>query len=84
MIGRIFVVGLMPVLVGCALEPELILGNTVSGDAEAVVVRASYADPGPKAAEHCARYEKSPEFDKVVGTWWRWVGGSNEYLYKCK
>ena len=84
MIGRICAIGLMLIVVGCALEPELIMGKPVSGDAEAVVVKASYADPGPKAAEHCAKYEKSPEFDKVVGTWWRWVGGSNEYLYKCK
>ncbi len=84
MIGRLCAIGLMPILVGCALESELIMGKAVSGDAEAVVVKASYADPGAKAAEHCAKYEKSPEFDKVVGTWWRWVGGSNEYLYKCK
>ncbi len=84
MIVRIFAVGLMLILASCALESELIMGDTVSGDADAVVVKASYADPGPKAARHCARYEKSPEFDQVVGTWWRWVGGSNEYLYKCK
>ena len=76
--------GLAMSLAACAFEPEFVLGNRVSGDAEAVVVKVSYADPGPKAAEHCARYEKSPEFDKVVGTWWRWVGGSNHYLYKCK
>ena len=84
MIGRIFAIGLVLMLAACAFEPEFIMGNRISGDADAVVVKASYADPGPKAAEHCARYEKSPEFEKVVGTWWRWVGGSNEYLYKCK
>ena len=84
MIGRMFAIGLMPFLVGCAFEPERILGNTVSGDSDAVVIKASYADPGPKAARHCAKYEKSPEFEKVVGTWWRWFGGGNEYFYKCK
>ena len=84
MLVWILAIGFMLILAGCALESELIRGNTVSGDADAVVVKASYSDPGPKADRHCARYKKSPEFDKVVGTWWRWVGGSNEYLYKCK
>ena len=84
MIGRLFALGLVMSLAACAFEPEFILGNRVSGDADAVAVKVSYADPAPKAAEHCSKYEKSPEFDKVVGTWWRWVGGSNEYLYKCK
>ena len=84
MLVWILAIGFMLILAGCALESELIMGNTVSGDADAVVVKASYSDPAPKADRHCARYKKSPEFDKVVGTWWRWVGGSNEYLYKCK
>ena len=84
MLVWILAIGFMLILAGCALESELIMGNTVSGDADAVVVKGSYSDPGPKADRHCARYKKLPEFDKVVGTWWRWVGGSNEYLYKCK
>jgi len=84
MVGRIFAVVVVVSLAGCTVEPEFILGNRVSGDENAVTVKVSYTDPGPKATEHCAKYEKSPEFDKVVGTWWRWVGGSNEYLYKCK
>ena len=84
MTGQILAIGLVLFLVGCAFEPEFIMGDTVSGDAGAVVVKASYFDPGPKAARHCAKYEKSPEFDEVVGAWWRWFGGGNEYLYKCK
>ena len=84
MIGKMFAIGLALALVGCAFESEVISGDTVSGNADAVVVRASYRDPGPDATRHCAKYEKSPEFKSVTGAWWRWVGGSNKYLYKCK
>ncbi len=84
MMGRVLAVGFALALAGCAYEPEILLGTRVSGDADAVTVKASYFDPKPDATRHCAKYKKSPEFESVTGVWWRWVGGGNEYLYKCK
>ncbi len=77
-------IGVALVLVGCAYEPRFIFGDRVSGNAETVTIKASYLDPGPKATEHCAKYEKTAEFESVTGAWWRWMGGSNKYVYKCK
>ncbi len=71
------------VLVGCTYEPD-IFGDTVSGNANTVAVKASYVDPGPLASRHCAKYEKTAEFENVTGPWWRWMGGSNKYVFKCK
>ncbi len=77
-------IGLALVLVGCTYEPGIIFGDRVSGNAETVAIKASYVDPGPLASRHCAKYEKTAEFENVTGPWWRWMGGSNKYVFKCK
>ena len=84
MIARAFALGMALVVAGCALKPNVIFGDRVSGDADTVAIRASYFDPGPRASRHCAKYEKTAEFESVAGAWWRWFGGSNKYLYKCR
>ena len=84
MIAKALAIGMALVVAGCADQRELVFGDRVSGDADAVAVKASYADPGPRALRHCAKYEKTAEFESVTGVWWRWVGGGNKYLYKCK
>jgi len=77
-------IGVALVLVGCGYDPEVIFGDRVSGNADTVAVKASYVDPEPLASRHCAKYDKTAEFESVTGLWWRWVGGSNKYVYKCK
>ena len=72
------------VVVGCAYGPKVIFGDEVSGNADTVAIKANYIDPGPLASQHCAKYEKTAEFESVTGAWWRWAGGSNKYIYKCK
>ncbi len=72
------------VVVGCAYGPKVIFGDGVSGNADTVAIKANYIDPGPLASQHCAKYEKTAEFESVTGAWWRWAGGSNKYIYKCK
>ncbi len=84
MIAKALAIGMALVVAGCAYQPEFIFGDGVSGDADAVAVKASYFDPGPQASRHCAKYEKTAEFESVTGAWWRWVGGGNKYLFKCK
>ena len=84
MVRKICLVGVALVLAGCAYKSEILLGDSVSGDKDAVAVNASYSDPEPDAARHCAKYEKTAEFESVTGVWWRWVGGGNKYFYKCK
>ncbi len=84
MIVKALAMSMALVVIGCAYEPDIIFGDRVSGNEDAVVIKASYIDPGPQADRHCAKYEKTAEFESVTGVWWRWVGGSNEYLFKCK
>ncbi len=84
MMGRILAVGLALALAGCEYKPENLLGHSVTGDKDAVVVKANYFDPKPDATRHCAKYEKTAEFERVAGEWWRWLGGGNKYFYKCK
>ncbi len=80
MTAKTVAIGVALVLVGCSD----IFGDRVSGNAETVAIKASYVDPGPLASRHCAKYEKTAEFENVTGAWWRWVGGSNIYVFKCQ
>ena len=84
MIAKALAISMALVVAGCAYQPNAIFSDRVSGDADTVAVKASYFDPGPRASRHCAKYEKTAEFESVAGTWWRWFGGSNNYLFKCK
>ncbi len=84
MIAKALTIGMALVMAGCAYQPKIIFGDRISGNADSVAIKASYVDPGPQASRHCAKYEKTAEFDSVTGVWWRWFGGGNEYLYKCK
>ena len=83
MTAKMVAIGVALVLVGCTYEPD-IFGDRVSGDANTVAVKASYADPEPLASRHCAKYEKTAEFESVTGAWWPRSRGSNKYVYKCK
>ncbi len=84
MIAKTLAIGLALTLVGCEYGSEVVSGDAVSGDAESVSIKASYSDPDPQATQHCAKYEKTAVFDSVTGDWWRWVGGSNKYVFKCQ
>ncbi len=77
-------IGVALFLGGCAYWSEVISGDAVSGNADTVSIKASYSNPGPQATQHCAKYEKTAVFDSVTGAWWRWVGGSNNYVFKCQ
>ena len=51
-------------LAACAYETKL-----VSGAADQVTIQAGqYANPGPPAIEHCARYGKTAELVAAMGT----------------
>ncbi len=84
MIVKALAMSMALIVAGCAFEPDIIFGDSISGNEDAVAIKASYADPGPQASRHCAKYEKTAEFESVTGVWWRWVGGSNKYVFKCK
>lgn len=84
MIAKALALGMVLTLAGCSYKPKAVFGDRVSGNADAVAIKASYADPGPEASRHCAKYEKTAEFESVTGVWWRWVGGGNKYFFKCK
>ena len=71
-------------LAGGEYEQEGWRGARVEGDADDVTVKESYFDHEQDDTRHCARYEKTAEFESVTGVWWRWVGGGNKYFYKCK
>ena len=84
MITKAVSIGLAFVMVGCAYGSEVIFDDSVSGNQDTVRIKASYSNPDPQAAQHCAKYEKTPVFESVTGVWWRWPGGSNKYVYKCR
>ncbi len=84
MTAKTVAIGVALVLVGCTYEPKVIFGDSVFGNADTVTIEASYVDPGPLASRHCAKYEKTAEFESVTGAWWPRSGGSNKYVYKCK
>ena len=84
MTAKTVTIGVALVLVGCGYDLEVIFGDGVSGNANTVAIKASYVDPGPLASRHCAKYEKTAEFESVTGAWWPRSGGSNKYVYKCK
>ncbi len=77
-------IGVALVVVGCADWSDVVFGDVVSGNADTVSVKASYGDPGPEATRHCAKYGKIAVLESVTGAWWRWVGGSNIYVFKCR
>ena len=78
MTAKTVAIGVALVLVGCTYEPGFIFGDRVSGNAETVTIKASYLDPGPKATEHCAKYDKSAVLENVTP-----MSGFSIYTFKC-
>ncbi len=75
MTPKLVTIGVALVLTGCA--------QVVSGKPDMVSIDTAYSSPYLKAVEHCAKYEKTAKFKKVVAAETNWVFNGNLYTFEC-
>ena len=75
MTPKIVAIGVALILTGCS--------QVVSDKPDMVSIETTYSSPYLKAAEHCAKYEKTAQFRKVVAAETNWVFNGNLYTFEC-